>query len=107
MDSFLYWSGAALWTVLGAILALVALSLLREALWSAVFVSRLVRSGGWREGTPAWKKPWRFLALTWREMTDPTTVYTNQETGEKIYHPLYKGHRAGNGARLPWEEGDG
>lgn len=91
MNAFLYWSGVALWAAITVIVSVLLLEFVRQLFWAAIFVRRLLQAGGWRDDLPRWKRPWRFVAMTFREALNPTTYMVHQGTGQRIYHPLYKG----------------
>lgn len=93
MSAFFYWSGLLFWLALTGAFLFVAFAIAREFFWGCVYVWRLIRLGGWREGLPKWKRPWRFIRMAWKEVLDRSTYMEHTLTGQRVYHPLYKGAR--------------
>lgn len=91
MGLFFYWSGVVAWTLIWGFAAVLAWEFARLLFWSAVFVRQLIAAGGWKKETPKWKRPWRFVVMTFRDALDPCSFAT--VAGKRVYHPLYIGER--------------
>lgn len=87
MDSFLWWSGVALWLLIGAGVAFILVLFLRAAWQSIAFTRRCLPKMGFKADLSRWRKFKALAGFTWGNIFEAPTVIHFQGHGSVYWNP--------------------